>query len=185
MTAMGMPSSPSDATEAHPYLLEPYCRMTDVEKVAFLVSLQAEVDSNSSAERDIFDALPESEAACIREALTDEEFQMLLGSTVHEAFNASDALASCITDEGYVDIFVAITNDQGGGLSDDTLSCVETFAREHPHYVALINPASYDMTAMSPSDISEIADDGLRMLNCYTPEELERVQQVSTGALAQ
>ena len=43
MTAMGMPSSPTDATEAHPYLLELYCRMTDVEKVAFLVSLQPEI----------------------------------------------------------------------------------------------------------------------------------------------
>ena len=106
---------------------------------------------------------------------------MLLGSTVHEAFNASDALASCITDEGYVDIFAAI---RIWAASDDT-GCVETFAREHPHYVALINPDSYDMTAMSPSDISEIADDGLRMWNCHTPEELERVQQVSTGALAQ
>ena len=115
MTAMGMPSSPSDATEAHPYLLELYDCMTDVGKVAFLVSLQAEVDSNSSAERDIFDALPESEAACIREALTDEEFQMLLGSTVHEAFNASDALASCITDEGYVDIFAAIRITRAAG----------------------------------------------------------------------
>ena len=50
--------------------------------------------------------------------------------------------------------------------------------------MALINPDSYDMTAMSPSDISEIADDGLRMWNC-SPEELERVQQASTGALAQ
>ena len=115
MTAMGMPSSPSDATEAHPYLLEPYCRMTDVGKVAFLVSLQAEIDSNSSAERDIVDALPESEVACIREALSDEEFQMLLGSTVHEAFNASDALASCITDEGYVDIFAAIRITRAAG----------------------------------------------------------------------
>ena len=70
-------------------------------------------------------------------------------------------MAECIMEEGYVNVFVAITASQGGGLSEESLSCVVDFAREHQHYVALINPDSYDLTTMTPSDYAEIADDHL------------------------
>ena len=158
--------------------------LTAVEKVEFLVSFQAEVDSNTSTERDIFAVLPESEAAYIRESLSEEQYDMLLETTIHEAFGTTESLSNCITPEGYIEVFVAITASQGGGLSDESLSCVADFAREHTHYVALINPYSYDPSAMAPSDFVEIADDGLRVWDCLTDDEIRRMQGFSLGALA-
>ena len=185
LLAMGMdPGGPSPATEDHPYLLEIYACLADEEKVAFLIDLQAEVDSNSSTESDIINVIPESDLACIRDSLTDEEFDALRGTTVHEAFQTTDAVASCLTEEGYVDIFVAITVSQGADLSDDTIGCVEEFAKNHPHYVALVNPNTYDMETIDPATVTEIADDGLRMWSCYTSEELQRMQEVSLSAIA-
>ena len=150
----------------------------------FLASLQAEVDSNTSTERDGIAVVPESDVACIRESLSEEQFDMLLETTIHEAFRTRESLSNCITPEGYIEVFVAITASQGGGLSDESLSCVADFAREHPHYVALINPDSYDPSAMAPSDFIEIADDGLRLWDCLTDDEIRRMQGVSLGALA-
>ena len=186
LTAMGMESPEmSAASETHPYLLEIYDCLTPLEKVDFLISFQHEGDSKTSAGRDLIDVLPESEVDCIREDLTDEEFNMLRNSTIHEAFNSTDALSNCITDEGYVEIFVAITDSQGGGLSEESLMCVADFARGHPHYVALINPDSIDQSSMTPSEISEIADDGLRMWECLNDDEVRRMQAVSLAAISQ
>ena len=185
LTGLGMdPGSPSAASEAHPYLLELYDCLSDVEKVEFLISFQDEVDRRSSTERDLIDVLPESDVACIRENLSEEQYAMLLETTIHEGFKSSDSLANCITEEGYVNVFVAITASQGGGLSEESLSCVADFAREHQHYVALINPDSYDLSTMAASEVTEIADDGLRMWQCLSDEEIRRMQEVSLGALA-
>ena len=93
-------------------------------------------------------------------------------------------MAECITPVGYLEIFLFITDSQGGGLSEESLSCVVDFAREHQHYVALINPDSYDPSAMSPSEYAEIGDDGLRLWQCLSDEEIRRMQEVSLSALA-
>ena len=103
---------------------------------------------------------------------------------MHTGVEASESVANCITEEGYVNVFVAITASQGGGLSEESLSCVADFARERQHYVALINPDSYDLSTMAASEVTEIADDGLRMWQCLSDEEIRRMQEVSLGALA-
>ncbi len=69
-------------------------------------------------------------------------------------------------------------------MSEESLSCVADFARSHPYYVALINPDAYDLSTMDPSEISEIADDGLRLWECLSDDEIRRMQEVSLGALA-
>ena len=170
--------------ETHSYTVEIYNCMTDAEKVGFLVRVQDVLDSNTSAKRDIINVLPEPEAACVRKSLPEEEYAMLLDSTVHEAFATVDYLPDCVTPESLVQIFVSITaSPGGGGLSDKSRSCLVDFAREHPHYVALINPGSYDPAAMAPSDLAEIADDGLKVWDCLSDEELKRIQGVATAAL--
>ena len=103
---------------------------------------------------------------------------------MHMGVEASESVAECITPVGYLEIFLFITDSQGGGLSEESLSCVADFAREHQHYVALINPDSYDPSAMSPSEYAEIGDDGLRLWQCLSDEEIRRMQEVSLSALA-
>ncbi|MCY3887329.1 MAG: hypothetical protein OXG19_06440 [Chloroflexi bacterium] len=182
---LGLELPPGAAGAAHPFLLEFYHCMTDQEKVNFLVSFMAEVDRRSSAEHDVINVVSESEIACIRESLSEEQFAMLLDSTVHDGFRLSESLRECITPEGYVQIFVAMSVSQAGGLSEESVSCLTDFAREHPHYVALIDPDSYDLSAMSAAEIAEIADDGLKTWSCLSDEEIERMQGVGVSALGQ
>ena len=49
----------------------------------------------------------------------------------------------------------------------------------------MINPDSYDPSAMTHSDFLEIADDGLRVYDCVNDDELHRMQEFSVSALSQ
>ena len=139
----------------------------------------------TTAEHDLIGAIPEADVACIRDALSDDEYNTLLAGTVHEAFDVSDAVADCMTDDGYVQAFVTITVTTTGELTDETRACLADFARAHPHYTALINAHAYDPATTAPADLAEIADDGLGTSACMTAEELQRSQQTSLAALGQ
>ena len=183
--ALGMVAE-STASDDHPYLVELYTCMTPEEKVAYLIGFQSTVDAASSAERDIINVIPESEAACIRESTTDEEYEMILSTTVHQAFELSDALATCITpEEGYVQIFLSITRATVGELSDESTDCLTEFGRAHPLYVGLVNPATHDPATMSTSELVEIAADGLRMYSCVSDDELRRMQEFGVSSFSQ
>ena len=49
----------------------------------------------------------------------------------------------------------------------------------------MINPASYDPSAMAANDFVEIADDSLRLYECVNDDELRRMQEFSVSALSQ
>ena len=49
----------------------------------------------------------------------------------------------------------------------------------------MINPDSYDLSAMTHSVVLEIADDGLRLYECVNYDELRRMQEFSVSALSQ
>ena len=49
----------------------------------------------------------------------------------------------------------------------------------------MINPDSYGPSAMTHSDVLEIADDGLRLYECVNDDELRRMQEFSVSALSQ
>ena len=185
MTGMGL--SPSqDATAAaatHPYLVEIYNCMTLDEQVTYLLNFQEVIDVMTTAEKDLIGAIPEADVACIRDALTDAEYETLISGTVHEAFDVSDAVAGCMSDDAYVQSFVSISDTTIGDLSDDTKACLTEFAREHPHYTALLNAHAYDPSAVSTEDLAEIAQDGLKTWACMTVEEIQRSQGISTRAL--
>ena len=187
LIGLGVPPSEeaSAAAAAHPAFLEFYGCMTVQEKVDYLLGFQEVIDSMTTAEHDLIGAIPEADAACIRDALSDEEYNTLLAGTVHEAFDVSDAVADCMTDDGYVQAFVTITVTTTGELTDETKACLADFARAHPHYTALINAHAYDPSTVAPADLAEIADDGLGTSACMTAEELQRSQQTSFAALGQ
>ena len=173
------------AAAAHPYIIDLYNCLTVDEQVAYLLNFQEVIDALTTAEHDLIGAIPEADVACIRDALSDEEYTTLLAGTVHEAFDVSGAVADCMSDEAYVRSFVTITETTLVGLTDDTVACVEEFARGHPHYTALINAHAYDASTTDADDLAEIASDGLKTWACMTDEEIQRSQSLSLGALAQ
>ena len=186
LTGLGMvpPGQDVGPVETRPYALEFYNCMTPLEKVQYLARVQAALDVNTSAERDIIGVIPESEAVCVQEALADEEYAALLGATAVGAFTTSDSVSDCISEASYVPIFVSVIGSQTGGLSDNSEACITEFATEHPRYIALIDPTSLDLTLTSPADLVEIADNGIKMWKCFTDEELLRMEKVYTVALA-
>ena len=185
LSGLGM-EAPTTASDDHPYLVELYECMSPEERVGYLISLQGAVDTATSAERDLINVIPESEAACIRENTTEEEYDMVLATTVHKAFQLSDAVNNCITpDQGYVSIFIAITEATIGGLSEESRGCLAEFGMNHPHYVSLVNPAAFDPSVMTHELALEIAEDGVRMYSCLNEDELRRMQSFSSGAAAQ
>ena len=186
LTGLGMtpPGQVDETSATRPYALEFYNCMTPVEKVGYLARIQAALDVNTSADADIIGMIPESEAVCIQEALTDEDYATLLDSTATGAFGISDSVAACISQESYVPIFVSVIGSQTGGLSDNSRACITEFAGEHPRYIALVNPTSLDPSSTSVEDLVEIADNGVKMWECFTDEEILRMQNVYTGALA-
>ncbi len=172
------------AAETQAYILELYECLADGEREDFLIRLQATLDRSTSAERDIIAVLPEPEAACVRESLSEDRFAALLDATVHEAFAAMDALSGCISDETYVQIFVAITESLTGGLGDGSRGCLEAFGRDHPDYVGLIRAGIYGTTAMTAAEFRGVVEDGLGMFECLSDGELRRIQGLAAEALS-
>ncbi len=171
------------AMATHPYLVDLYHCMTEPEQVAYLLNFQEVIDLLTTAEHDLIGAIPAADAACIRDALTDAEYETLLAGTVHQAFDISDAVAGCMSEDAYVQSFVAISDTTVGDLSDDTKACLTEFARGHPHYTALINAHAYDPPEERTEELAEIARDGLKTWACMTAEEIQRSQGISTRAL--
>ena len=186
LTGLGMtpPGQVDETSQTRPYALEFYNCMTPVEKVGYLARIQAALDVNTSAAVNIIGMIPESEAACIQEALTGEEYTKLLGSTAAGAFRMSDSVTACISQESYVPIFVSVIGSQTGGLSDNSQACITEFAGGHPRYAALVNPTLLDFSSTSVEDLVEIADNGVKVWECFTDEEILRMQKVYTAALA-
>ena len=149
LLALGVPQGEEGGAAApeRPYFMEFYGCMTDQEKADYVLDYQQLADGLTSAERDLIGAIPETDAACIRDALSDEEYNALLAGTVREAVAASDAVADCISDEGYARAFVSVTEATNGPLSDGTRSCLGEVAEARPRFTALIHAPAYDPSA--------------------------------------
>jgi hypothetical protein len=180
-----LPSEDAGAAMAtHPYLIDLYHCMTVEEQVTYLLNFQEVIDALTTAEHDLIGAIPEADVACIRDALTDAEYETLLAGTVHQAFDVSDAVAGCMSADAYVQSFVSISDTTIGDLSEGTKACLTEFAREHPHYTLLLNAHAYDPPAENAEALAEIARDGLKTWECMTAEEIQRSQGISQRALA-
>ncbi len=185
MAGMGLiPAEDAAAAAAsQPYLIQLYECMTVEEQVTYLLNFQEVIDALTTAEHDLIGAIPQADVACIQGELSDAEYEMLLAGTVHEAFDISSAVAGCMSDDAYVQSFVAISETTIGDLSEDTKACLAEFGRAHPHYTALLNAHAYDRSAASDQDLAELARDGLETWDCMTLEEIQRSQGISRQAL--
>ena len=186
LLGLGLPSS-SAATAAsapQPHVVELYSCLTVDEQIARVLNVHEVVDTHSSAERDLIGAIPGADVACIREALTDGEYASLLAGTVYEAFDVSDAVSGCMSDEAYVRAYLSINEATIGPMTRDTRACIEEFAREHPHYTLLMDADSYELPT-DRDDLADAARDGLKTWLCMTEEEIQRSQRLITGAIPQ
>ncbi len=180
----GLGLSVVEAPPPPPFFLDFHGCLTVHEKVDYLVGFQGLIDGLTTAEHDLIGAIPEADAACIRDALGDEAYNTLLAGTVHGAFDASDAVAGCMSDEAYAGAFVAISETTSGPLTDETRACLADVEGEQPHYPALINARASDPATTDPAVLATIAADSARLWECMTDEEIQQAQQTGFSALA-
>ena len=174
-----VPATEDTAAETQAYSLQLYECMSDAERSEFLIRLQATLDQRTSAGRDVIAVIPGREADCVRENLTQEEFDALLEVTVHEAFSETEALSDCLSDDSYVVIFVAITDSLAGGLSGDSQSCLRDFGNTHPEFIGLIEAGVFGTSGMTEGRFRSVVEDGLGMFTCLSDGELRRMQALA------
>lgn len=187
MIALGVPlgEESGGAEGGQPFFPAAYNCLNEQEQIDYLVSFQGLIGNLTTAEQNLIGAIPEADVACIRDALGDDEYNTLLVGTVHEAFDLSDAVADCMSDEAYVRAFVAMTETATGGLTDETRACLADFEGEEPHYPALINVRALDPATTDAAVLAAIAAGGGRAWECMNDEELQRAQQAALIALTQ
>ena len=180
-----MSSEPIDSSITLDHNVEIYECLSVREQKEFTVALWTALDKHSSATgADILGLLSESEAACIREGLTDEQLVAIAVATPLEAVSMGSGVSGCIEPETSVQILVNGIHWAIGGVSEETFSCLEDFARDNPGYTALFSSGLEGMRAMPAEQFAELSDVGQTQYACMNEEELLRVQLAATEALS-
>ncbi len=131
---------PIEPAETLAHNVQIYECLTDDEKKAFTVSLWTGLDRNATATgNDILALLSESEAACVRESLSAEDFEIMVAAQPLQAVSTGATAANCIDPETNFKIFANGIQWSIGGVTDESLSCLENFARTNPAFVALLS----------------------------------------------
>lgn len=174
----------SSASATNVYNLAIYDCFTDGEKQQFTLDIWAGLDRNSALTgQDIFDLLPESEAACVRQSLPEEEFEVMVGSTPLEAVAIGSTVAECISPQSTLAIFVAGMQGIIGHLTEESAACFVSFASSNPGYVALLAGGLERARMMPSAEFVRLTDVGTESYGCLTDEELREVQEAVTRSL--
>ena len=161
------------ATETFDYNVRIYECMTSAEKQGFTLALWAGLDRHSQATgSDIIALLSETEAACVRQDLSAQQYQAILVSTPLVAITIGSTVSHCIEPETNHWILAHGIEWALGGLSNESLVCIAEFAENHPDYVALLASGLDNMAAMDPDQFVAITDAGTAQYACMTDEEL-------------
>ena len=161
-----------------------YDCMTEDERAAALKSLYAAIDAASPLTgEDLVALLPESEAACVRDTLSEEEYGALLSATPLRAAGLGAGAADCLSLDSLAAFFVSASDAGIGGLSDESAACLDDFVRANPAYVPVF--ASYlsdDSSSFSSAEFMEVAQ-GVEALQCLN--ELGRIDEFMTALWGQ
>ena len=161
-----------------------YDCMTDDERAAALKNLYATIDAASLLTgEDLVALLPESEAVCVRDTLSEEEYGALLSATPLQAAGLGAGAAECLSLDSLAAFFVSASDAGIGGLSDESAACLDDFVRANPAYAAVF--ASYlgdDESSFSAAEFIEAAQ-GVDALQCLN--ELGRIDEFMTALWGQ
>ena len=126
--------------------------------------LDSQVDATGS---DILEVLSESEAACVREGLSEEQFAAMTVAQPLDAVSIGSSVSGCIEPETNIKIFTAGIQWALGDTTEETVSCLEDFARNTPIFVALFASGLKGMQEMPADQFVEITDLGTWPVRLY------------------
>ena len=180
---LGLPweGEAANAGQIRQFIIGLYECWTDEERIAYLVGVFDQISAaNPIPGSELIGLLPESEVMCVQEQLPGDEYEAFLASNLERGFG--DQLHECFSDDSHARIFIMITNVRSiGGWSDETTACLLDFAGEHPHFVEITT--TRDPASLPPADFTEVARDGLLMLECMNEEEIGKLQNIGAQGL--
>ena len=181
MTMGTGPDAPEETLDFNVQIHE--CK-TDEEKKDFTVALWVGLDRNATGTgQDIYDLLTESEAQCVKDNLSEEEFATMMASRPLAAVQIGATVAHCISKQTNEKIFANGIQWVMGGVRDETLSCLEEFARQHPAFVALLASGIEGIQAMPADQFLTISAAGNEQYHCMSEDEVLRVQEAAAAAM--
>ena len=178
--ALGVESDVSDPTQVHSILLDMYECLNTTGKVGILVTVaSSSLEATPFTGQHFLEALPEAEVECLQTNLPEPVFAMIASAPSVAGGELRDAppqLMACISVESLSCIAGEVLTHNMGATNDDSHACVIEFSLTHDHYVELARAASADPTALSPEEHLELAEDGWKLFNRMTEEELALFQ---------
>ena len=182
--AFGAPDvapDPSHPGEVHGVLLDMYECLDTTERVRFTVSMMSNsLEAAPFTGQHFLETLPESEVDCLKTNLPEPVFAMIADAPSVAGGDLRDAppeLLACISLESLSRIPAEILTLGMGVTSEDSRACVLDFVSAHGHYIELVQAFAELAEDLSPEDFLEIAEDGWKLFNCLTDEELAQFQE--------
>ena len=171
------------SSERHAFILQQWDCLTNAETAELFFRVNAATDSASPLTgSDLVDLFPESEVACIREGLSEEQFDAMLAATPLESVRTGAPAAACLSPESIASGFLA-AEVVVGGLTEGSANCIREYVLEHPTFLPLLVVYPADTQGMSPNAARAIAEGNRAILACYNEDELLRAQELALEAL--
>ena len=111
---------------------------SDISVAVGTASIEDLVLTSETTGRDLVAALSEEEVSCIKGAVGDTFFQILLGTPIVAAASSGTSGAfffNCLRLDSVVGLGVAFFDNEAGGWTPETRACVLGVAQEHPDLV--------------------------------------------------
>ena len=160
-----------------------YNCMTGSERADVLINLYTTLDAASPLSgKDLVALLPEAEATCVRDALSEEEYGALVGATPLRAAGLGVTATDCLTLDSVAAFFVIATEGVLGDISDASVECIGDFVlnrhRQLPIFAAYLNDRSLPF---SSADLMEVAEGGFELFDCLNEDELVRIDALAAA----
>ena len=173
----------SHATGPRTVILGFYNCMTGRERADVLINLYTALDAASPLSgKNLVALLPEPEATCVRDALSEEEYGALVNATPLRAAGLGVIATDCLTLDSVAAFFVIATEGVLGNISDASVECIGDFVlnrhRQLPVFAAYLNDRSLPF---SSADLMEVAEGGFELFDCLNEDELVRVDRLATA----
>ena len=174
-----------DTGKRHEFILAYWNCLTDAESFRLGLQAYAAIDSTSTLTgADLVAVLPDAEAACMRETLSEQQMNALLTAKPLDGVRAAAPAADCLSPATVASLYVASIEGVLGELTAESADCIANYAVEHSEFLPLLSSDPAAMEALPPAALRTIADGTKAVFSCYTEDELVRAQEVTLAAMA-
>ena len=182
--ALGVPdvgAETSDADETRGVLPDLYECLDTGEKVRFAVEMMVySLTAAPFSGQQFLDSLPENEVECLETNLPAPVFAMIADAPSvggGELRDAPPELLACVSSESIGRIPGEVAALGIGATSEDSRGCVVDLISARGDYMELAGDFAERAEDLSPEESLDIAEDGRKLFDCLSDEELAEFQE--------